>query len=158
MDNLFYTLLNALQVILAANANIVTKGALVEVGRIRPYSENELPAIGIFYIGDSPVGEFGPQNTVFMDWNLQVAIEISVDADANTTPAGFQQDLLNLRADVHEALMSVAPTVGEPYVSFTAPLGGDEPALDDAGRLKTASYRTTWLFRVRTALADMTTT
>jgi len=157
MDNLFYTLLSALVVTIAANANITAKGALVELGRIRPYDATELPAVAIFYVGDGPTGEFGPKNTNFIDWDLQVAIEISVDADANTGPDAFQRDLLNLRADVHQALMLVAPTQGQPFVSFTAPLGGDEPALDDSGRVKTASYRTTWMFRIRTAISDMTT-
>lgn len=157
MDNLFYTLLNALVATIAANAGIIAKGAGVELGRIRPYDESELPAVAVFYIGDEAVGEFGPQNTNFIDWNVSVAIELYVDADANTSPDGFQQELLNLRADVHEALMSVAPTQGLSFVSFTAPMGGDEPALDDVGRVKTAGYRTQWLFRVRTSIADMTT-
>jgi hypothetical protein len=157
MDNLFFTLLEALVATIKLNANIVTKGALVELGRIRPYDESELPAVGVFYVGDTTLGEFGPQNPNFMDWDLLVAIEIAVDADANTTPAGFQQDLLNLRADVHAALMEVAPTQGLSFVSITAPRGGDEPTIDDAGRVKTASYRTNWLFRVRTEIDDMTT-
>lgn len=156
MDNLIYTLLVAITATINANAGIIAKSATAGLGRIRPVDESELPFIGVFYVGDEAIGEFGPQNLNFMDWNVNVAIEAMIDADATVSPGGFQQLALNLRADIHEALMTVAPTQGLSFVSFTAPVGADEPITDDVGKRKTVSYRSTWVFRVRTLLADMT--
>lgn len=157
MDNLIYTLLAALVVTINANAGVIAKGATAALGRIRPLQDNELPFIAVFYVGDESIGEFGPQNTNFIDWNVNVAIELYLAEDAATDAGDFQQDFLNLRADVHEALTTVAPTQGLSFVSITAPLGADEPVIDDAGNKKTVSYRTTWQFRIRTSLTDMTT-
>lgn len=157
MDNLIYTLLVAITATIGANAGVIAAGATAGLGRIRPVDESELPFIGVFYVGDEPIGELGPQNLNFIDWNVNVAVEIAFDADATVSPGGFQQLLLNLRADVHEALMTIAPTQGLTFVSITAPLGADEPVTDDVGKRKTVSYRSNWLFRIRTTLEDMTT-
>jgi hypothetical protein len=157
VDNLIYTLLAALATTIGANANIIAAGATAGVGRIRPVDETDLPFIGVFYLGDESIGEFGPQNTSFMDWNVNVGIDIALDADATVDGDEFQRLSLNMRADVHEALMTVAPTQGLTFVSFTAPLGANEPVTDDVGKRKTVSYRSNWLFRVRTDLTDMTT-
>lgn len=157
MDNLIFTLLVAITATLNANAGIIAAGATAGLGRIRPVDESELPFIGVFYVGDEPTGEFGPTNLNFIDWSVNVAIEIAIDADSTVLPGGFQQLSLNLRADVHEALMTIAPTQGLVFVSFTAPLGADEPVTDDVGKRKTVSYRSNWMFRIRTTLEDMTT-
>lgn len=155
MDSLFYDLLVRLQVLIAANANIILKGASVEVGRLTPVvSPTGLPAIGIYLTGDATIGEFGPQNLNFMDWDVAVAIELALDADATTT--SLEQDYLNLRADVHEAIMTDAPTLSLAFCSMAFPLGADEPNLSQDGKRKTVSYRTQWLFRIRTSLTDMT--
>ena len=157
MDNLIYTLLAALAATINLNANIIAAGATAAVGRIRPVSEIDLPFIGVFYVGDETIGEFGPQNTNFLDWNVNVGIDIALDADATVDGDEFQRLSLNMRADIHEALMTVAPTQGLSFVSFTAPLGADEPVTDDEGKRKTVSYRSNWMFRVRTLINDMTT-
>ncbi len=156
MDSLFFDLLTRLQVLIAANAGIIAKGATVEVGRIGPVvSPTDLPFVALYLTGDATVGEFGPQNLNFIDWDVAVAIELALDADALTT--ALEQDYLNLRADVHEAIMSDAPTLSLTFVSMAYPLGADEANLSQEGKLKTASYRTQWIFRVRTSLTDMTT-
>lgn len=157
MDNLIFTLLTALVATINANAGVIAKGATAAVGRIRPLEDTELPFIAVFYVGDETTGEFGPQNTVFQDWNVSVAVELYLSADAGTTPEDFVKEYLNLRADVFNALATAAPTQGLPFVSFSAPIGADEPVTDDAGNKKTVSYRTNWLFRVRTSVTDMTT-
>ena len=157
MDNLIYTLLASLAATIGANANILAAGATAVVGRIRPADEGDLPLIGVFYTGDESIGEFGPQNLNFIDWNVNVGIDIALDADATVDSDEFQRLSLNMRADVHEALMTVAPTQGLSFVSFTAPFGADEPVTDDVGKRKTVSYRSNWMFRIRTTINDMTT-
>ena len=119
-------------------------------------SPDDLPFVGIFLLGDATVGEFGPQNLNFIDWDVAVAIELALDGDATTV--ALDQDYLNLRADVHEAIMTDAPALSLSFVSMAYPLGADEANLSQEGKRKTASYRTQWMFRVRTSLTDMTTT
>ncbi len=157
MDNLIYTLLAALVVTINANAGVIAKGATAGLGRINPLADSELPFIGLFYVGDTPLGELGPQNFNFIDWNVAVGIEIAFDADATTEPDDFQKDALNLRADVHNALMVVAPTQGLDFVINTIPSGADEPVVDNVGKRKTISYRSNWVFHIRTTIEDMTT-
>jgi len=53
--------------------------------------------------------------------------------------------------------MSDAPTLSQTFVLMAFPLGATEAILSDDGKRKTASYRTEWMFRVRTSIADMTT-
>ncbi len=154
MDSLFFDLLVRIVALIEANANVIAKGATTQVGRIAPVDTAELPFIGVYLTGDASIGEFGPQNTSFIDWDVAVAIEIAFDADAAT--ASLEQDYLNLRADVHEAIMSDAPTLSLAFVSMAYPLGADEPNLSQEGKRKTVSYRTQWGFRVRTSITDMT--
>jgi len=153
MDNLFLTLLNALVATLGAHVNI--NAANVVLGQTRPLVDSQLPFVGVFYVGDNPIGEFGPQNTSFIDWNVFVGIELALAA--NATQINLDTAYLNLRADVHNAIMSVAPTQGLPFVEFTVPGGGIEPVLASEAKLKTVTYRTDWMFRVRTSITDMTT-
>ncbi len=155
MDSLFYDLLVRIVALIAANANVIAKGATVQVGRIAPVPPGDLPFIGVFLTGDASIGEFGQQNTNFIDWDVSVAVELALDA--NATVASLEQDYLNLRADVHEAIMTDAPTLSLAHVMMAYPLGADEPNLDQEGARKTVSYRTQWGFRVRTSLTDMTT-
>lgn len=155
MDSLFYDLLVRIVALLQANANIIANGVGVQVGRIAPLPPESLPFVGVFLIGDASIGEFGQQNTNFIDWDVSVAIEIAMDADATT--ASLEQDYLNLRADVHEAIMTDAPTLSLASVMMAYPLGADEPNLSQEGKRKTVSYRTQWGFRVRTSITDMTT-
>lgn len=157
MDSLFYVLLNALVATINANAGIIAAGATAQLGRIRPLDETELPFIAVFYTGDAVQGEFGPTNVNFQDWDVQVAAEISLDADATVDTDEFQRLLLNLRADVHNAIMTAAPTQGLSFVEKSFPLGGEEPVLDDSGKRKTVSHRSVWQFQVRTLIDDMTT-
>ena len=157
MDNLIYTLLAALVVTINANAGVIAKSATASLGRIRPLTESELPHIGVFYTGDIPLGDLGASNLTFIDWDVNVAIEIALDADATTTAEDFQKEMLNLRADVHEALQTVAPTQGLSFVINTIVRGADEPLTDDVGKRKTLSYRSNWQFHIRTTKDDMTT-
>ena len=153
MDNLLFTLLERLETLIGAHVNIdATK---VAIGRASPLSVTELPFIGIFIDEDASVGEFGPQNTNFIDWDVTVGIELMVDADATVT--SLDQTYLNLRRDVHNAIMADAPTLSQTYVLMTFPIGAEEPLLSTEGKRKTASYKTLWGVRVRTSLTDMST-
>lgn len=155
MDSLFYDLLVRIVALLNANAGIIAKGATAQVGRIAPLPPEALPFLGVFLTGDASIGEFGPQNTNFIDWDISVAVEIAMDADATTI--SLEQDYLNMRADVHEAIMTDAPDLSLPFVLMAYPLGADEANLSQDGKRKTVSYRTQWGFRVRTSITDMTT-
>ena len=157
MDSLFYDLLARLVTLIAANANIISKGATVQIGREAPVPDDELPFIGVYMTGDASIGEFGQQNTNFLDWDVNVAIEISLSGDATVSTQELEQEMLNLRADVHEAIMTDAPTLSLTFVLMAYPLGANEPNRSHDGKKKTASYRTEWGFRVRTTLTDMTT-
>ncbi len=157
MDNLIYTLLAALVVTLNAHAGLTAKGATAGLGRVRPLAESELPFVGVFYVGDEPLGDFGQTNLNFIDSNVSVAIEVALDADATTTAQDFQKDALNFRADVHNALMVVAPSQGLTFVANTIPNGADEPIVSQDGKRKTISYRSNWVFHIRTSIDDMTT-
>lgn len=151
MDNLFYTLLAQIVTNIGAHANIdATK---VGLGRVNPLSESEHPFIGVFLEDDTTIGEFGAQNTNFMDWLVQVAVEVYVSGTAAT--ASLDQDFLNLRADIHNALMADV-TQGLSFVKQTIPVGASAP-VRDTNELKTVSYRLAWGFHVRTKVDDMTT-
>ena len=123
------------------------------MGRSNALSESELPHFGVFLEEDVSIGEFGPRNTNFMDWSVQVSVEIYVSATATT--ASLDQTFLNLRSAVHNALMADI-TQGLAFVVQTIPLGASSP-VRDSNELKTASYRTAWNFHIRTKIDDMTT-
>lgn len=151
MDSLFYTVLQRLQTLIGAHASIDATKVLV--GRINPLSVSELPFVSIFLEEDASIGEFGPQNVSFLDWDVTVAIELMVDADAAT--ATLEQTYLNLRRDVHNAIMVDAPTLSQSFVLMTFPIGAEQPLLSNEGKRKTASYKTLWGIRIRTSITDM---
>lgn len=150
MDNLFYTLLSTLVTRIGAHANI--DASKVALGRQNPLSESELPFINVFLEEDTSIGDFGPTNTNFMDWSVQVGIEIYVSGTAGTS--SLDQTFLNIRADIHNALMADI-TQGLNFVKQTIPLGASSPVID-TNELKTAAYRTAWGFHIRTSIDDMT--
>lgn len=153
MDNLLFTLLQRLETLIGAHANIdATK---VAIGRAAPLDVGQLPFVAIFIEEDASVGEFGPENINVIDWDVTVGIELMVDADA--TVLALEQTYLNLRRDVHNAIMADAPTLSQAFVLMTFPIGAEEPQLSVEGKRKTASYKTLWGVRVRTSITDMST-
>ena len=77
-----------------------------------------------------------------------------MDLFLRTVAASTDQEFLDMRARVHRALMADV-TQGLTYVLTTIPSGADEPIIDDEGERKSAVYRTNWVFRVRTSIADI---
>lgn len=150
MDNLFYTLLTTLETLIKAHPNITASN--VALGRHNALSETELPFVGIFLADDNSLGEFGATNTSIIDWQVQVDIELYVSGLAD---AAIDQTFLNLRADVHNAIMA-DPTLGVAFVLQSVPLGASSP-VRETNELKTSSYALHWAFQVRTGIDDMTT-
>ncbi len=153
-DNLIFTMLARLETLIGAHVNI--DASKVSLGRVDPASVVDLPHVGIFLDEDASIGEFGPQNVTFIDWDVSVGIELLVDADA--TVSSLDQTYLNLRADVHNAIMEASPTLGLTFVLMAFPVGAEQPSLSNEGKRKTSSYKTLWGVRVRTSIDDMTIT
>jgi len=157
-DNRQYTVLAAVGTIIGTHASIdATK---VQVGyaagltgsTLTQTTTTQLPFVNIVYGGDATIGEFGPQNSSFIDWDIMVHIDIYVDAAA--TGNILEQDLLNLRRDIHEALMADI-TLGLSYVLMTYPVSAEEIDISAEARRGVAVQRTTWGIRLRHSYTNM---
>ena len=145
------TLIDALVTILEADAAISTGS--VYRSRTAAFADSELPAYSIEIGQDVPLNPLGPDNVRFIDWEQT----IFVDCYAKSIATAVDSVFLNMRRNVHRALMADV-TQGLSFVMTTIPVGAEEPILDDAGEQKTMVYRTSWVFRLRTAIDDLETT
>ncbi len=143
-------LIDALVTTLEADASI-TAGS-VHRSRVEAFSDTELPAYNIEIGQDVPLGELGPDNVAFIDWQQQIFI----DCYAKSIAANIDAVFLNMRRNVHRALMADY-TQGLVFVSTTIPDGAEEPVLDDSGEQKTSVYRVNFIFRLRTSIDDLET-
>lgn len=141
-----------MQTNVAANAQIIADGATVARSRTGPWQESDLPAYVLTYGPDQSLGELGPTNVRFIDWEFVVF----VDYYNKLTTAQLDTDLQNARANIHAALMADV-TQGVAFILTTIPSGADEPLLDDAADQKTIAYRTNWIVRLRTSIDDIET-
>lgn len=150
-DPLIYQLLQRLESLLNAHADL--SAAFVSVGRVEVLQEDEMPAVNIYLSDDVSLGENGALNLNFLDWNVGIIVELNVRV---AHLADLDKAYLDLRAAVHNAIM-VDGTLGTNYVSFSVAQGGNEPQLTGEPDLRVASYKTEWVFRIRTAVDDLTT-
>jgi len=152
MTTLFEQSVTAMQANIAANAQVIADGATVVRSRIGPWQGADLPAYVLTYGPDAPLGELGPDNVRFIDWEFVVF----VDYYDKLTVAQIDTTLQQARANIHAALMADV-TQGLPFILTTIPQGADEPLLDDAVEQKTIAYRTNWVIRLRTSIDDIET-
>lgn len=150
MTTLFEQVVTAMQTNVAANAQVIADGATVVRARVGPWQESDLPAYVLTYGPDAPLGDLGPDNVRFIDWEFVVF----VDYYDKLTTAQLDTVLQQARANIHAALMADV-TQGLAFVMTTIPQGADEPLLDDAAQQKTIAYRTNWVVRLRTSLTDL---
>jgi hypothetical protein len=143
-------LVDILVTTLEADADI-TPGSVYR-SRTTPFADTELPAYNIELSADAPLDELGPSNVAFIDW----AQAIFIDCYAKTIAAQIDDVFLNMRRNVHRALMADV-TQGTNFVLQTIPLGAEEPQLDASGEQQSMVYRTGWEFRLRTAIDDLET-
>ena len=142
------TLIDTLVATLQADAAI-TVGSVYQ-GRTAPLADTELPAYSIELGQDSPLNALGTDNVAFIDW----AQLIFIDCYAKSTAADINSIFLNMRRNVHRALMADY-TQGLSFVMQTIPAGAEEPILDSSGEQKTMVYRTGWEFRLRTSIGSL---
>lgn len=113
-----------------------------------------MPAYNVVLGPDAPLNELGPSNVAYIDWQQAIFVDcyartIAVDADA---------EFLDMRRNVHRALMAdITQGLGPNFVMTTIPAGADEPNLDDAGDRKNLVYRLNWVFQLRTSIDDLET-
>lgn len=148
-DSRFYSLLQAVKSQIEAHPGL--SSVTVEVSRKDSLHAGDLPHVGIYLGSDSTVGGEGALNLSFIDWDLILIIEITL---AGPDTKDFDQEYLEIRAAVHNALMA-EPTLGLPYVMRTIPTGAVEPISNNEASAKVVSYRTGWNFHLRTSVADM---
>ncbi len=152
MTTLFEQAVTAMEANIAADATVIADGATVTRARTGPWQGADLPAYVLTYGPDSPLGELGPDNVRFIDWEFVVFVDYY---DKLTTTA-IDSVLQAARANIHRALMADV-TQGLAFVLTTIPNGADEPLLDDAVEQKTIAYRTNWVIRLRTSIDDLET-
>ncbi len=148
MATRYETLIDALIVSIQAEPGV--DSTKVFRNRIQALNDTELPAYVVALGQDQPLNELGPDNLSFIDWELLIFVDLFL----RTVAASPDQEFLDMRARVHRALMADV-TQGLTYVLTTIPSGADEPIIDDEGERKSAVYRTNWVFRVRTSIADI---
>ncbi len=148
MATRYETLIDAVIVNIQAEAGV--DSTKVYRNRVQAINDTELPAYVIALGPDQPLNELGPDNLAFIDWEVFLFVDLFI----RTVAASPDQEFLDMRARVHRALMA-DHTQGLSFVMTTIPAGADEPIIDDEGERKSAVYRTNWVFRVRTSLADI---
>lgn len=150
MTTFFEQTVEAMQQRIAANVTVIADGATVVRARTGPWQGSSLPAYVLTYGPDAPLGDLGPDNVAFIDWEFV----IFVDYYDKLTVDQIDTVLQNARANIHKALMADV-TQGLPFVMTTIPQGADEPLLDDAVDQKTIAYRTNWVVRLRTSIGNI---
>lgn len=143
-------LIDALVTVLENDPAIVSGS--VHRSRVEAFSDTELPAYSIEIGQDTPLGELGPDNVAFIDWQQNIFI----DCYAKSVVDNIDSIFLAMRNNVHRSLMA-DHTQGLNFVMTTIPDGADEPLLDNSGEQKTSVYRTSWVFRLRTSIGDLET-
>ena len=144
------TLIDTLVTTLEADPNIAV-GSVFR-SRTTPLADDELPAYSIEIGADVPLNPLGPDNVAFIDWEQQIFIDLY----EKSTAVNIDNLFLDMRNQVHRALMADV-TQGLSFVLTTIPGGAEEPVLDHSGEQKTMTYRTSWQFRLRTAIDDLET-
>lgn len=152
MTTLFEQTVIAMQANIAADATVIADGATVARSRVGPWQGADLPAYVLTYGPDTPLGDLGPDNVRFIDWEFVVF----VDYYNKLTTAAIDTVLQDARANIHRALMADV-TQGLNFILTTIPSGADEPLLDDAADQRTIAYRTNWVIRLRTSINDIET-
>lgn len=143
-------LLDAIETNLGADADI--DAAKVYRNRVADLNDTELPGYNIRLGPDSPISELGPSNVAFIDWDQVIFIDCYERAHVENVDRIF----LEMRRNVHRALMADV-TQGLGFVTTSVPGGAEEPMIDDSGERKNMVYRTNWIFRLRTSIADLET-
>ncbi len=152
MTTLFEQTVAAMEANIAADATVIADGATVTRARTGPWQGADLPAYVLTYGPDTPLGDLGPDNVRFIDWEFVVFVDYYDKLTTTTIDTVLQQ----ARANIHAALMADV-TQGLAFVLTTIPQGADEPLLDDAVEMKTIAYRTNWVIRLRTDIEDIET-
>lgn len=138
----------------AVITNIQAEGgvdpAKVFRNRVQPLDDAELPAYVVILGPDEPLNELGPDNLAFIDWQLVLFVDVAI----RSVSVSLDQELLDMRARVHRALMA-NQTQGQTFVITTIPAGSEDPIIDDSGERKNATYRTNWAFHIRTSVTDI---
>jgi hypothetical protein len=136
------------QTLIAANTSA---GANVELGRVSDITEAD--AIDINIGDDSPVNEFGTDNTITIDSTLRVYVDLHVRTDQHEE--SIFDRLFALRAQTHAAILADW-TLGQSFVISIRYQGTEAFDYDLAGD-RLASLRTVWDIAYRMDYADPTT-
>lgn len=119
-----------------------------------PYSaaDTALPALNVVMGADKPLGERGPDNLSFQDWELTVFVDVIVKSSA--TP--LETTLNNIRLAVHKTLLANY-TLGLPFVfnGYAGPV--EEPEQKGETELPISVMRTSFMFLHRSLITDPST-
>jgi len=148
-DSVFYTLLASLS---STITTAVAGSATVAIGRTELLEDTTFPFVGIYLLDDVTIGELGALNLSFLDWEVRIGIEIYIKGQESYNR---EREYLNLRNTIHAALMA-DHTQGLSFVTTTVPVGAEQGILDGTSKSTIGSWRTAWMFKVRTGIADMT--
>ena len=150
-DSHFYQLLEAVETNIKASPDIdATK---VSLGRSEVLPADLLPHVCIYLADDVTVGAQGAENNVYLDFNVGVMVEIMT---VGVSAADLQKQYLDIRTYVHKSLMT-DETQGKNFVLFTVPEGAEQPTLTGDAKQKSAGYKLSFIFRIRTSVTDLST-
>lgn len=102
---------------------------------------------------DKPLGERGPDNLSFQDWELTVYVDIIVQS--NVVP--LETTLNSIRLNVHKTLLSDY-TLGFPFVFNGYASAVEEPEQKGDTELPVSVMRTAFIFLHRSLIADPSST
>lgn len=119
-----------------------------------PYSASNaaLPAVNVVMGSDKPLGERGPENLSFQDWELTVYVDIIVKS--NVSP--LETTLNNIRLAAHKQLLANY-TLGLPFVFNGYPGPVEEPEQKGDTELPISVMRTSFMFLHRSLITDPST-
>ena len=142
-------IVDAIAAALVANTSL---GASVYTHRMQSLSDEdqELPAVSVTYGADTPVGEGGVENTVFIDSLLEVFVSCFA---RHSSESELLTSLLELRRQAHIALQA-NPAQGLSFVSDTQYAGADAPVVSANGERMDGALSTRWLVRYRMNITD----
>lgn len=144
----------AQQVLVAAKTQLDTdiSDASVFRRRLTSFSTDlqQVPAINVACGPDNPKGERGFELIGSFDSELALFIEIYAK---NSDPETLEDELLDLRKQVHQSLMG-SSRLGLDFVVDIYPAAAEQPEYETDGQADTGRIVLTWIVEYRSSVND----
>ena len=124
---------------------LVSDGHIAEASKNNISNPSNYPSVSVVIGSDLPESKV---NT-FTDWQLTMFTDIKIQASDGDVDA----DMLNIRAELHKALMADY-TQGLSYVKDFEPGEQSEPEINSEGDTFTCYTRVSWLVKYRSSETD----